>query len=195
MELRIEYVPISQISPYKNNARKHTDTDVEAIMNSIREFGFNDPIGIWHDEIVEGHGRLLAAEKLGIDTVPIIRLDDLTDEQRRAYALAHNRTAELSEWDSVIRDEELAEISEIDMTAFGFEIISPDDFGDDFFLGNDGEPEFKTMTLTLHENQKAVIDAAIDAVGDVEETFGNTNKNGNALYEIVKEWAEQKKLS
>ena len=99
--LKIEYLKVSNLKPYKKNARKHADDDVLTIMESIKEFGFSDPIGIWSEEniIVEGHGRLIAAKKLGMKEVPVIRLDHLTDEQRRAYALAHNKTAEMSEWD------------------------------------------------------------------------------------------------
>ena len=93
MELKIEYVKPSALHEYKNNAREHHEADVNAIAASIKEFGFNDPIGVWNDEIVEGHGRLLAAIQLGLKKVPIIRLDSLTDEQRKAYALAHNKTA------------------------------------------------------------------------------------------------------
>lgn len=124
--LRIEYVPIDRIKPYDRNARKHQDHDVEAIVKSIQEFGFDDPIGIWSEKnlIVEGHGRLLAAKKLGMKEVPCIRLDHLTDEQRRAYALAHNKTAENSEWDFDILPDELESIVDIDMTQFGFEISS-----------------------------------------------------------------------
>lgn len=66
MELKIEYVPISSIKPYEKNARKHGEDDVTAIMASIEEFGFDDPIGVWHDTIVEGHGRLIAAQRLGM---------------------------------------------------------------------------------------------------------------------------------
>lgn len=81
MELNIEYLPVSSLKPYGNNARKHADADIDAICASIREFGFSDPIGIWGDNIiVEGHGRLLAAKKLGMVAVPCIRLDHLTDE-------------------------------------------------------------------------------------------------------------------
>lgn len=124
MELKIEYLPVKDLQPYEHNARKHADDDVGAIIASIKEFGFDDPIGIWKDNvIIEGHGRLMAAKKLGMETVPCIRLDHLTDEQRRAYALAHNRTAELSDWDFVVRDDELAEIFDIDMTAFGFDAL------------------------------------------------------------------------
>ena len=129
VHLNVEYVSIDKILPYVNNARKHGDEDTDAIMASIKEFGFNDPIGVWHDIIVEGHGRLIAAKRLGLDTVPIIRLDHLTDEQRKAYALAHNTTAELSGWDFAVMDSELAAIGEIDMSAFGFD--DSDEFGSD----------------------------------------------------------------
>lgn len=122
MELKIEYVGLDTIEPYETNAREHGKDDVEAIVKSIQEFGFNDPIGVWHNTIVEGHGRLLAAKKLGLDKVPIIRLDDLTDEQRRAYMLAHNKTAELSSWDMEVLASELKDISDIDMSEFGFNL-------------------------------------------------------------------------
>ena len=121
MKLKIEYVPIDSIKPYKRNAKLHPDEQVEQICNSIRETGFNDPIGIWHEQVVEGHGRLLAAKKLGMKEVPIIRLDELTDEQRRAYALAHNRLTMNSGFDIELLDMELAEIETIDMTLLGFD--------------------------------------------------------------------------
>ena len=142
MVLKIEYLPVDALRPYENNARKHADEDVDAIAASIRKFGFDDPIGIWSDDnlIVEGHGRLLAAQKLGMETVPCIRLDHLTDEQRRAYALAHNRTAELSGWDFAVRDEELARIGSIDMSAFGFK-LSSDWFSDRKRWDNSKEEE------------------------------------------------------
>ena len=133
MELNIEYLPVESLKPYEKNARKHQAKDVEAIVASIREFGFADPIGIWGDGlIVEGHGRLLAARKLGMAEVPCIRLDHLNDEQRRAYALAHNKTAELSEWDLPVLDEELAGITDIDMTAFGFDPIDAEVHEDNY---------------------------------------------------------------
>ena len=120
MNLQIEYVGIDSIEPYENNARHHGTEDIKAIAKSIEEFGFNDPIGVWNNQIVEGHGRLMAAKELGMTEVPIIRLDELTDEQRKAYALAHNKTAELSDWDFNVLASELQEITDIDMTEFGF---------------------------------------------------------------------------
>lgn len=123
--LQIEYLPIDQLRPSERNARKHTDKDVAAIMQSIKEFGFSDPIGIWGGAniIVEGHGRLLAAQRLGMTEVPCIRLDHLTDDQRRAYALSHNRTAELSDWDFSALEAELDDLrNSFDLKAFGFDI-------------------------------------------------------------------------
>ena len=119
--IEIVYLPIDKIKPYERNARKHGEKDIDAIRASIRRFGFNDPLGIWSDQniVVEGHGRLLAAKAEGMTELPCIRLDHLTDEQRRAYALAHNKTAELSQWDYDKLDEELRKISE-GMDAFGF---------------------------------------------------------------------------
>lgn len=101
MTLKIENISINKLMPYENNARKHTEEDVQTIINSIQEFGFNDPVGVWGENniIVEGHGRFLAAKKLGIKEIPCIRLDELSDEQRKAYSLAHNKTAEMSTWD------------------------------------------------------------------------------------------------
>lgn len=145
MELKIEYLPIELLKPYGNNARKHTDADIDSICASIKEFGFDDPVGIWGDEnlIVEGHGRLLAAKKLGMEKIPVIRLDHLTDEQRRAYALAHNKTAELSEWDPELLPLEVLAINEIDMEQFGFTDNMPVPDYEDMF--KDAEPKEKKV--------------------------------------------------
>lgn len=125
MELKIEYLPVKQLKPYRKNARKHTDYDVGEIAKSIEKYGFNDPIGIYGEDctVIEGHGRLLAAKKLGMETVPCIRLDHMTDEERREYAIMHNKTAELSEWDFDLLKEEFDDLDfggfNID---FGFDI-------------------------------------------------------------------------
>lgn len=125
-QLKIEYVPINSIKPYKRNAKLHPQEQIEEIKNSIKETNFNDPIGVWHGEIVEGHGRWEAAKQLGMTEIPIIRLDELSDEQRRAYALAHNKLTMNSEFDPVLLDAELAEIETIDMGLLGFEEPDPE---------------------------------------------------------------------
>lgn len=112
MPLEIIYLPPDALTPYEGNARKHGPEDIEQIKESIRVDGFNDPIGIWGENnlIVEGHGRQMAAMEMGLDTVPCIRLDHMTDAQRRDYAIRHNRTAELSEWDEMKRQMEIAAV-------------------------------------------------------------------------------------
>jgi len=119
VELKVEYVDIETIKPYKRNAKTHPKEQIEQIKKSIQEFGNCDPIGVWHGEIVEGHGRYLALKELGETTIPIIRLDSLTDEQRRAYGLVHNQLTMNSPWDLPALDLELADI-DLDMSEFGF---------------------------------------------------------------------------
>lgn len=122
MKLQVEYIPLNEIKLYPNNAKIHTSKQIEQIKKSIKEFGFNDPIGIWHGECVEGHGRIIAATELGLETVPVIRLDELTDEQRKAYMLVHNKLTMNTDFDMDLLDLELDDIVDIDMTEYGFDI-------------------------------------------------------------------------
>ena len=143
MKLKVEYIPIDEIKPYENNAKIHTEEQIEQIKKSIEEFGMNDPIGIWGKDniIIEGHGRLMALKELGWDEVPVIRLDDLTDEQRRAYTLIHNQTTMNTGFNIDILNEELQSI-DLDMSFYGFdEIEEPEiDIQDDDFDIEDIEP-------------------------------------------------------
>ena len=87
--MNIQQIPINDLKPYPHNAKKHPAEQVEHIANSIREFGFQQPIVVDKDNVVViGHGRLLAAKKLNMDSVPCVRADDLTDEQIKALRLA-----------------------------------------------------------------------------------------------------------
>ena len=123
-QLKIEYLPKESLKTYVNNAKIHTAGQVEAIKKSIDKFGFNDPIAIWkNDEIIEGHGRLLAAMEMDdIETVPVIRLDSLTDKERKAYIIAHNKLTLNTVFDMDLLSEELKDIGEdIDMSELGFD--------------------------------------------------------------------------
>ena len=115
---------LSELKPYNKNAKTHTKVQLKEIASSIKEFGFCDPIGIWGKEniIVEGHGRYEAAKQLNLDEVPCIRLDQLTDEQRKAYTLAHNQTTLSSGFDFDLLKGELLSIDTIDMTDLGFDL-------------------------------------------------------------------------
>jgi ParB family chromosome partitioning protein len=118
--LKITNIDINKLKPYKNNPRKN-DGAVEYVANSIKEFGFKVPIIVDKDyEIIAGHTRLKAAQKLGLKEVPCIIADDLTEEQVKAFRLADNKVSEIAEWDFNLLDNELSNILDIDMSDFGF---------------------------------------------------------------------------
>ena len=111
---------LKDIKPYEKNPRKN-DSAVDAVANSIREFGFKVPVVIDKDGVIVcGHTRYKAAKKLGLEKVPCVVADDLTEEQIKAYRLADNKVSELAEWDIDLLGEELDGIFDIDMSDFGF---------------------------------------------------------------------------
>lgn len=122
-KLNIIYRPIKELKPYKKNAKKHNKEQVEQIANSIKEFGFTQPVIIdKHDCVVAGHGRILGAKKAGLKQVPTVCLDELTEEQIKAYRLVDNKLNE-SEWDKKTLKEELDELyGSFSMEDFGFGI-------------------------------------------------------------------------
>ena len=122
-KLEIDYVDINGIRPYKNNAKEHPKEQIEQIKKSIEQFGMDDPIGIWNNEIVEGHGRYIACKELGYEEIPVIRLDHLTDEERKAYTLAHNKLTMNSGFDMEILLSELKELTNMNMEQFGFDEV------------------------------------------------------------------------
>ena len=131
--LKVEYLPIEELKAYENNAKIHTPQQIEQIKKSIVKFGMNDPIAVWKDNIIiEGHGRLIACKELEIKRVPVIRLDSLTDEQRKAYALVHNQLTNNTDFDLELLHARLEEITDIDMSFFGFD-PGLDEKLDDFF--------------------------------------------------------------
>ena len=161
MKLSVEYVPIGSVKEYANNAKLHPAEQIQQIKESIKQFGDCDPIGVWHDPkkdedvIVEGHGRYRALLEMGETEIPIIRLDHLTDEQRKAYALVHNKLTMNSDFDTDTLLGELDEILDIDMSEFGF---GADDFIDDLleneFSENGGGNTTFALTLNLPIDDK-----------------------------------------
>ncbi len=126
-DLEITHVPAAALRPYARNARTHTPKQIAQIAASIRAFGFNNPILIDRDgEIIAGHGRVAAAKTLGLETVPCVRLEHLTEAQKRAYILADNKLAEKAGWDREILAIELQHLTSLDLdfdvTITGFEI-------------------------------------------------------------------------
>lgn len=121
----VQEVAVSSLVPYERNAKKHGEDQIEKLKASIQEFGFLTPCLIDRDyNIIAGHGRVLAAQELGIEKVPCVFVEGLTDEQRRAYILVDNKIGELAGWDFELLEGELGDITDIDMSSFGFELDS-----------------------------------------------------------------------
>lgn len=128
--MEVKYVSPGELIPYAKNAKQHPPEQVERIANSIKRFGWQQPIVVDRENVVIiGHGRLFAAKELMLDSVPVVYADNLTEDEVNALRLADNKTNE-SAWDFSALEEELAalDIAGIDMTQFGFENLNTDDF-------------------------------------------------------------------
>ena len=129
--MQVTETPIAELVAHDGNAKLHPDWQVAQIAESIRQFGFADPVGIWHDAqgravIVEGHGRVMAARSLGMETVPTISLDHMTDEERRAYGIAHNSTNMGTGFDVDALRADVADLEAFDLEAMGVDLEALD---------------------------------------------------------------------
>ena len=165
-KMEIEWLNIGDVKPYENNPR-HNDDAVEAVANSIKEFGFKVPIVIDENNvIVTGHTRLKASQRLGLETVPCIRANDLSEEQIKAFRLADNKVGEIATWDIDKLNLELENIS-LDMSEFGFDIevdeISIDgDSDDDYVPETPKEPKSKFGDIYQLGNHRLMCGDATD---------------------------------
>ena len=139
---------------------------------------------------------------MGIDEVPTIELKGLTEAQKKAYIIADNKLALNAGWDEELLKLELSVLNDLDfdLSITGFDqkeidILTLDinDFGTSFDLASGDKEPIQQMTFTLADEQAEFIKYNLNMIYEYTETFGNQNKNGNALYEVVKQWAEQKK--
>ena len=178
MNMVIEWVSPGELIPYEGNAKQHPPEQVKRIANSIKAFGWQQPIVVDRENVVViGHGRLFAAKDLMLDTVPIVRADNLTEEQINALRLADNKTNE-SEWDFGKLEEELAALSiaGMDMAQFGFAELA-----DDLPPENLDNPETYGATVAC----KLTFDNFIDYNAHEEEIKAFANEIG-AVFSVVK---------
>lgn len=137
---------LSELIPYEKNPRKISDEAVNAVAESIQEFGFKNPILIDKDNvIIAGHTRRLASLKLGLERVPCVVVDDLTPQQIKALRLADNKTNELAGWDFGGLDLELGDLLDMDMERFGFSSL--EDFNSDGFFSEAENKEKEKKTI------------------------------------------------
>jgi ParB-like chromosome segregation protein Spo0J len=188
-ELEVVKVPTADLLEYQNNSKLHPVEQIDQIAQSIWEFGFNNPILAWHNdegepEIVAGHGRLLAARKLGLRELPVVFLDHMTEEQRRAYILVDNQLTMNSGFDDDILSMELEGITDIDMEQFGLYVADVAEEVECMF----GSDEKESRLATELDERKEYIVIRIDNDVDwaqAQTLFGlekrkrwKTNKNG-----------------
>lgn len=148
-KLKIEYVDINSIKPYKKNPRKNEEA-IPYVMESIKQFGFKNPVILDKENvIVAGHTRIESAKRLGITEIPCIYADDLTDEQIKAFRLTDNKVGEIAEWDIDLLDTELDDILNIDMSEFGFDLDLEDEFNEED-LEDERQKEKVNISIVLN---------------------------------------------
>lgn len=174
--MQIELIDINLIKEYENNVKIHTDEQIEQIIMSIQKYGNNDPIAIdENNTIIEGHGRFLALKRLGYNTIPVIKLGHLTDEQKREYILIHNKLTMNTGFDMERLEKELDEI-ETDLSLYGFEQF--EEIFEELDEELEDEPTDETVKLTIKLSR-----TEYEAVVNKLETINNDHRL--ALLELL----------
>ena len=197
--MKVENKLLAAIVPYAKNAKKHDKRQINNVAESIKQYGFVQPIVIDRDGvIVIGHCRALAAKKLGMNEVPCVCVDDLTTEQVNALRLVDNKSNE-SDWDYDFLADELAEL---DLSGFEFDFgidteYEDENYGDEFSLKDGDREPIQNMTFTFSDDEAEIIKEAISEMKKTDKFKEydnplNKNGNGNALFLVVEEWLQQK---
>jgi len=189
--MKIETIAVDRLIPYARNSRTHSDEQVAQVAASIREFGFTNPVLIdGEGGIIAGHGRVMAARKLGLADVPCIRLAHLTDAQKRAYIIADNKLALNAGWDEDMLSLELLDLRGADyalsITGFSadeleqiFSALDVSPLGSMPEMPSGDRQPFQQVTFTLHDSQAEQVQAALKAAGKLGPYIDSPNENGN----------------
>lgn len=167
--LVIEYRPIEALIPYANNARTHSEQQIDLIAASIKEFGWTNPVLVDGDNgVIAGHGRILAARKMGQTSIPCLELSSLSEAQKRAYVITDNKIALNADWDDDILRSELKELvqSDFDVSLLGFDSKELNDLLEDFHYKDDSPAavdEKKYLLMIEYDNEVALERAYNDA--------------------------------
>ena len=192
--------PIGDLIPYVNNSRTHDDEQVTQLASSMKEFGFTNPVLIdEQDGLIAGHGRVLAAKRLGLKEIPAIIVDGLTEAQKKALVIADNQLALNADWDMEKLRIEVETLDELD---FNLDILGLDNldalrFDSDCeaelpdLASGDKEP-YQQKTFTLHDEQASIVEDAVTLArtNPLADTGINENSNGNAIALICQQWLE-----
>lgn len=177
MTLKIEYLPLSKLLRYAKNSRTHSAAQVDQLVNSIREFGFTNPLLIDEkNELIAGHGRLTAAEILAVEQVPAIRLSNLTEKQKKAYRIADNKLALNAGWDMQLLAEEVSGLieSDFDIDLLGFSEAELDEMlNEDPPPSDEGDapPVVQIKYLSIDKDRIPATDSEIDLLLEVYRQY------------------------
>lgn len=187
--MNIEQWEIGKVKPFPNNARMHDEKSINAIKASIGRFSWVQPICVdKYGVVIMGHGRLEAANQLGMERVPVLVADWLTENEVAAAREADNMTQDLSEfdWNQLNINLEDIDWQDIDMTDFGFKLYGMDDLEDGFSLDVGEEPKYRTMTLHFDNPTYEYVAGILDSV-----TAESGNTYSDKVYEVCKQWAKR----
>ena len=185
---KVERRKVADLTPYARNARTHSEAQVAQIAASIKEWGWTVPVLVDDDgTIIAGHGRVLAAQSLGLDEVPVMVATGWTEAQRRAYVIADNNLALNSGWDDELLRVELDELGEMgfDLELTGFSLDEVEALDEMPVLPEGDREPFQQITFTLHDEQVEQVKAAMEAakaLGPFDSP--NENSNGNAIARV-----------
>jgi hypothetical protein len=198
--MNIEWVKTKDIVPNTENPRIIKDDKFKKLVQSIKDFPEMleiRPIVVNNEMmILGGNMRLKAIQEIGLKEVPIIKAENLTEQQQREFLIKDNVGFGEWDWDALANDWEYKEL--VDWALDVPKMLDPEQFGEDFSLADGDKPPFQQMSFTLADEQVTQIKNAIADVKLTDEykymeTMGNENSNGNGLYLIIMQWAEQKK--
>ena len=198
--MNIEWVKTTDIHANENNPRILKDDKFKKLVQSIKDFPEMleiRPIVVNNEMMVLGcNMRLKAIQEIGLKEIPIIKAENLTEEQEREFLIKDNVGFGEWDWDALANDWDYKEL--VDWALDVPKMLDPEQFGEDFSLADGDKSPFQQMTFTLADEQATQIKNAIADIKLTEEykymeTLGNENSNGNALYLIIMQWAEQKK--
>ncbi len=181
MNLEVTYLATTDLIPYVNNARSHSDQQVAQVAASIKEFGFNNPILIdEHNGVIAGHGRLAAAQKLNMNTVPTILLEGLSEAQRKAYVIADNKLTENSRWDFDLLSLEIEQLKDLDfdVALLGFSEVELD--------GISGEEMDMSVLDELDDEEVDVFEGDVKRAIQIEFE----SEHYDQAQELIKFWRE-----
>lgn len=196
-----EFKQISEIKTNPDNPRKISRENMERLIQSIKDFPQMleiRPIVIDENNIaLGGNMRIQAAIEAGLDKIPVIRLESLSEDKKREFIIKDNLSYGDWDWDMIHSDWNIELLEDWGMDMEGFD-LSPDDFSDDFKLDDSAKSPIQQRKFIVSDEQAIIIDNAISDIQKTEEfkyveTFANENRNGNALYLIISQWAEQRK--